>query len=46
MISPLFADGLFDWNEAIVRIAVLIVIPIMLALIGYVLYIVFKERNK
>jgi hypothetical protein len=42
----IFSDGIFDLNEALVRIAVLIAIPVGMFAVGYAIYALSKPRKK
>ena len=42
----IFGDGIFDLNEAIVRIAVVIAIPLGIFAVGVVIYLIAKARKK
>jgi hypothetical protein len=43
---PIFADGIFDWNEAVVRVAVLIAIPLAIAAVGFAIYLLSGGRKQ
>ena len=42
----MLADGLFDWDEAVIRIAVIIAIPVLLVVVGWILNTASKRREK
>jgi hypothetical protein len=46
MNVPILADGIFDWNEAVLRLVLIIAIPVALLAISYALYSVFGDRKK
>jgi phage shock protein PspC (stress-responsive transcriptional regulator) len=42
----IFSDGIFDLNEALVRIAVIMAIPLGIFAVGGVIYLIAKARKK
>lgn len=46
MLNPILADGIFDWDEALIRITVLILVPLAIVAIGYAISALSKIRKK
>jgi hypothetical protein len=46
MKLSMLADGLFDRNEAIIRFAVLLIVPVAFAAIGLAFFALTKIRKK
>jgi hypothetical protein len=46
MNVPILADGIFDWNEAVLRLVLIIAIPLALVAFSYALYSVFGDRKR
>ena len=42
----IFSDGIFELNEALVRVAVIIAIPLGIAAVGGMVYLIAKGRKK
>jgi hypothetical protein len=42
----IFADGIFDLNEALIRVAVVIAIPLGIVAVGGAIYLISKARKK
>jgi phage shock protein PspC (stress-responsive transcriptional regulator) len=42
----IFSDGIFDLNEALVRIAVIIAIPLGIVVVGGAVYLIAKACKK
>ena len=42
----IFADGIFDLNEALIRVAVIIGIPLGIVAVGGAIYLISKARKK
>jgi phage shock protein PspC (stress-responsive transcriptional regulator) len=42
----IFCDGIFDLNEALVRIAVIIAIPLGIVAVGGVIYLIARTRKR
>ena len=46
MSALIFADGIFELNEALVRVIVLITIPLGILAVGGAVYLISKARKK
>jgi hypothetical protein len=46
MAFPLLADGIFDIDEALIRIATIIIFPLAIVVIGLALSAILKRRRK
>jgi len=46
MSRLIFSDGIFDLNEALVRIAVMIIVPLGIVAACFAIYAVSKSRKK
>jgi hypothetical protein len=46
MCAPILSDGIFDLNEAVVRVAVIIAIPLGIVAVGGAIYLISKGRKK
>jgi hypothetical protein len=40
------ADGIFDRQEAVIRLAVIVIVPLLFAMVGAVFYALSKIRKK
>jgi hypothetical protein len=46
MPHSVLADGIFDFDEAVVRIATIVVIPVAMIAVGYFFYALSKLGKK
>jgi len=46
MSHSVLADGIFDFDEALVRIVAISIVPIVIIVIGFVLSAISKRRKK
>jgi hypothetical protein len=46
MLNLILADGIFDLDEALIRIAAIVIVPLAIVAVGYVFFALSKIRKK
>jgi hypothetical protein len=46
MTTFVWADGIFDWNEAVLRVAAIMAVPAAIVAIGFIIYAALKLRKR